>query len=66
MDSIQLIFVSLLSRVTGDLGDSEDGQTIIEYGLIIALISIVAILTLTTVGGNVKDVFSSTGSKLHS
>ena len=35
----------------------------IEYGLIVALISIVAIITLTTVGGNIKDVFNSIAGK---
>jgi pilus assembly protein Flp/PilA len=46
--------------------EDENGQTMIEYGLIVALISIVAILTLTTVGGNIKNVFSSIAGKLHS
>jgi pilus assembly protein Flp/PilA len=45
---------------------SEEGQTMIEYGLIVALISIVAILTLTTVGGNIQDVFNSIAGNLHS
>jgi pilus assembly protein Flp/PilA len=46
--------------------EDEQGQTMIEYGLIVALISIVAILTLTTVGSNIKDVFNSIAGKLHS
>ena len=46
--------------------ENEEGQTMIEYGLIVALISIVAILTLTTVGGNIRNVFSSIAGKLHS
>ena len=50
----------------GENSDDEDGQTMIEYGLIVALISIVAIITLTVVGGNVKDVFNSVAGKLHS
>ena len=49
-----------------DESEDESGQTMIEYGLIVALISIVAILTLTTVGGNIKNVFSSIAGKLHS
>ena len=49
-----------------DESEDEQGQTMIEYGLIVALISIVAILTLTTVGGNIKNVFSSIAGKLHS
>ena len=49
-----------------DDSKDEKGQTMIEYGLIVALISIVAILTLTTVGGNIQKVFSSIAGKLHS
>jgi pilus assembly protein Flp/PilA len=61
MERIQLLFARMQSRAA-----DEEGQTMIEYGLIVALISIVAILTLTTVGGNVQDVFNSVAGKLHS
>ena len=64
MERIQLFLAWLMSH--GEGANDEDGQTMIEYGLIVALISIVAILTLTTVGGNVQAVFSSVGGKLHS
>ena len=63
MESIQLFLAWFMA---GEEADDEQGQTMIEYGLIVALISIVAILTLTTVGGNIKDVFSSIAGKLHS
>jgi pilus assembly protein Flp/PilA len=46
--------------------DEEEGQSMIEYGLIVALISIVAIVTLSTVGGNITDVFNSVAGKMHS
>ena len=62
MDKAQVLLVRLL----GYSADDEEGQTMIEYGLIVALISIVAIITLTTVGGNIKDVFNSIAGKLHS
>ena len=63
MERIQLI----LAWLTASIEDRrEEGQTMIEYGLIVALISIVAILTLTTVGGNIQDVFNSIAGKLHS
>lgn len=42
----------------------EAGQTLVEYGLILALISIVAILALTTIGGNVTGVFEDIGDSL--
>jgi pilus assembly protein Flp/PilA len=35
----------------------EEGQTLIEYGLLTALISIVAIAILTVLGRKVRDVY---------
>ena len=37
----------------------ETGATAIEYGLIAALISVVIVTALTTVGGNLKNVFNT-------
>jgi pilus assembly protein Flp/PilA len=42
----------------------EDGQGMVEYSLILALVSVVAIGTLTTLGTNVKGIFTSAGSAL--
>ncbi len=45
---------------------SEDGATAIEYALIAALVSIVAILAMGSVGNNVKNSFSKVSSSLSS
>ena len=42
----------------------EAGQGLIEYSLIAALISIVAIVIMTTVGGDVKTVFTNVSNAL--
>jgi len=42
----------------------EAGATAIEYGLIAALISVVIITALTTVGGNLKADFTSVATAL--
>jgi pilus assembly protein Flp/PilA len=42
----------------------ESGVTAIEYGLIAALISVVAIAAMTTVGTNLKSVYTTIGDKL--
>ena len=44
----------------------ERGVTAIEYGLIAALIAVVIIGTVTTVGENLDGVFSSIGTSLGS
>ncbi len=51
---------NLFSRFVRD----ESGATAIEYGLIAALIAVVIITTLTTVGTNLKAVFTSVGTSL--
>jgi pilus assembly protein Flp/PilA len=43
---------------------AEAGQTMVEYGLILALISVVAITILIALGGNVVSTFNSASSAL--
>ncbi|MCI5997605.1 MAG: Flp family type IVb pilin [Peptoniphilaceae bacterium] len=42
----------------------ESGQGMVEYGLIIALVSIVVIAILTTVGTNLKAIFQKIATAL--
>jgi pilus assembly protein Flp/PilA len=44
--------------------DDEDGQGMVEYALILVLIAVVVIVVLTTVGKQVKNVFSNISSGL--
>ena len=53
---------NLLSRFSRD----ESGATAIEYGLIAALIAVVIITALKTVGSNLLTAFNSVGSGLAS
>jgi pilus assembly protein Flp/PilA len=43
---------------------NEDGATAIEYGLIAALIAVVVITALTTIGTNLKADFTSVATAL--
>ncbi len=42
----------------------ESGATAIEYGLIAALISVVIVTALTTIGSNLNTKFTSVGTSL--
>ncbi|HEX4141627.1 MAG TPA: Flp family type IVb pilin [Candidatus Methylacidiphilales bacterium] len=42
------------------------GQTLVEYALILAIISVVAIGVLITMGGQVKQIYSNIDSSLTS
>ena len=45
-------------------GDKEEGQGLVEYALIIVLISVVSITILTQVGTSVTAVFTSANAAL--
>jgi pilus assembly protein Flp/PilA len=43
---------------------NESGATAIEYGLIAALVSVVIITAVTTMGGNLENTFDSIATAL--
>lgn len=45
---------------------NESGATAIEYGLIAALIAVVAIGAMTTIGQNLTATFTTVGTNLNS
>jgi pilus assembly protein Flp/PilA len=57
---------NIMHKVLARIQDAreESGQTLVEYGLILALISIVAIAALTLVGEEVEAVFNSVAGTL--
>ena len=44
--------------------NDESGATAIEYGLLAALIAVVIITAVTTLGRNMSTVFSNIGNKI--
>lgn len=43
---------------------SEEGQDLLEYALLVALIALVAVGVVTTTGDNVKTIFENIGTAL--
>ena len=56
------MFKTLMSNFLRD----ESGATAIEYGLIVALVSVAAIVALTSLGGSLNNIFSLISSTLSS
>ena len=52
-----------MKKMLGFLKD-EDGQGMVEYGLIIGLIAVVVIGALVLLGPKIKDLFTGVGDKL--
>ncbi len=50
-------YVNALVALYGS--DEAEGQGLVEYALILVLISVVAIGIMTTLGGQVRDVFTT-------
>ena len=46
------------------LRDREEGQALVEYALLLALIAVVSIGILTALGQNVSGIFSKVNHKL--
>jgi pilus assembly protein Flp/PilA len=56
---------TLIGTLVGQLRrDDEDGQTLVEYGLLLALIAIVVIAALIVLGPIVSGIFNEVGDSL--
>ena len=53
----------MMKRIKHFCGD-ESGATAIEYGLIAALVSVAAIAALTTVGQELRTIFTTVSTSL--
>ena len=64
------MFESMHHRLVAALGSvrestvPEDGQALVEYALIVALIAVVAIAALALTGNNITTIFSNIASDL--
>jgi pilus assembly protein Flp/PilA len=55
---------NLLTYLRTRRDDDEDGQTLVEYGLLLALIAIVVIAVLVVLGPAVSGIFRSVNDQL--
>jgi pilus assembly protein Flp/PilA len=52
------------AKSEGGAGEGEEGQTLVEYALILVLIAIVVIVVLTLVGTRVNNIFNTVANVL--
>ena len=50
--------------VTESLKKREDGQTMAEYGVVLAVITLVVVVAITTLSGNIKNAIDSVSAIL--
>ena len=63
MDTLTYMVVRLQNGFAG-LRERDEGQALVEYALILALVSLAAVVALTTLGGKISAIFDSINSKL--
>lgn len=42
----------------------DEGATLVEYGLVVSLIAVAAIVAVGALGGNIRDTFTNIGTSL--
>lgn len=57
-------FISNLVTYLQNRRDSEEGQTLVEYGLLLALIAIVVIAVLVLLGPAISGIFQQVNDQL--
>jgi Flp pilus assembly pilin Flp len=51
--------MAYVTVATTSVAEREDGQTLVEYALILALVSILSIAALLALSGKINDVFNT-------
>jgi pilus assembly protein Flp/PilA len=59
-------YMMKLSAILENLKSSEEGQDLIEYALVVALIAFAAIAGMNSVANNINTAFTNIGTKLSS
>jgi pilus assembly protein Flp/PilA len=61
---LSLVQLYISNFVSKFMKDDEEGQTLVEYGLLLALIAIIVIVALLFLGPIVSRIFQNVGSNL--
>ena len=64
LDSIRYSIAMVLQHVSSEGLERDEGQTLVEYALILLLVATVVVGALTFLAGDLKSAFSSIGSSL--
>jgi pilus assembly protein Flp/PilA len=56
--------LEMIKSYLRSMREDEEGQALVEYSLIVALISVVAITALTLIGTSVNDLLTAVGNIL--
>lgn len=60
MSSLMVSFIAMVAGVKNRLTGEEKGATAVEYGLMVALIVIAALVGISLVGENLQTLFNDT------
>ena len=66
MENKNMLLLSKFIKKIKNLKKNKSGATAIEYGLIAALVSVVLIGALTTLGTNIRSTFNTVASSIGS
>ena len=56
--------LQLWTYIQSHMVRDEDGATMVEYGIMVALIAVVSILVIGTIGGQLEDAFQAVADQL--
>lgn len=64
MSTLSQLILWMQSRISALRNGADRGAAAVEYGLLVALIAVVIIAAVTTLGGKVKGTFNCVASDL--
>jgi pilus assembly protein Flp/PilA len=63
-DKINALIIDVQTRKDEILAPRQEGQALVEYGLLVGLIAVGCVAAVTTLGGTIKGYFTSINGAL--